>query len=408
MKIAFINPIYGLPIPATMGGAVEELMTILLNEHEKSDSEHKFYFVQPKISKANREFICNKKFSKTELVFVKYNKLVTKFQKLIGKCLKLIKIKKQLPYYFALDYHKKAFKEVVKINPDLIIFENNFDANVKNYIKHFGKEKLYYHVHVQDENKIDVDKYVAGIIGVSDFIKNDYEKYLGKERSTKMNNYVLLNCVNEEKFNKIITQKEKLDLRKKLGFKKDDFVVVYCGRILKKKGVDKLIEAILKTPKNVKLLLIGSYNSIKNEKNEFIDKIEKYVAENPEKIKFTGYIKNQELYRYYGLSDLQVVPSMWEEAAGLVVIEGQLCGLPQIITRSGGMPEYATSETIIIDRNKNLVDDLAKKIISLSTDKEKLLLMKEASLKNAMHYKKEDYYNNFIEIIEDISKKIKK
>ena len=39
-------------------------------------------------------------------------------------------------------------------------------------------------------------------------------------------------------------------------------------------------------------------------------------------------------------ADAFVCPSRWAEAAGLVNIEAQACGLPVLASRIGGIPEY--------------------------------------------------------------------
>ena len=67
-----------------------------------------------------------------------------------------------------------------------------------------------------------------------------------------------------------------------------------------------------------------------------------------------GYINNDELYKYYQIADMQAVPSMWEEAAGLVAIEGMASGLPLVVTRSGGMVEYVDEKcALTVDKEKN-------------------------------------------------------
>lgn len=58
-KIVFLNPSYGLPVPSIMGGAVEELETLLLKQNEKFASEYKFYFVQKALDKKISTLIKN-------------------------------------------------------------------------------------------------------------------------------------------------------------------------------------------------------------------------------------------------------------------------------------------------------------------------------------------------------------
>lgn len=81
----------------------------------------------------------------------------------------------------------------------------------------------------------------------------------------------------------------------------------------------------------------------------------------PEQIRNLGYIPNNALYRYYQASDLQVIPSLWKETAGIVAIEGMLSGLPLIVTRSGGMVEYVDETCAkILERDDRLVENLKK------------------------------------------------
>jgi glycosyltransferase involved in cell wall biosynthesis len=43
---------------------------------------------------------------------------------------------------------------------------------------------------------------------------------------------------------------------------------------------------------------------------------------------------------YLQAADVFVCPSLWAEAAGLVNLEAQACGLPVVASRIGGIPEY--------------------------------------------------------------------
>lgn len=69
---------------------------------------------------------------------------------------------------------------------------------------------------------------------------------------------------------------------------------------------------------------------------------------------------------------MQVVPSIWQEGAGLVAVEGMAAGLPLIITQSGGMVEYVNSDAAIqVPIDKELPHNLALNIKLLANDKQK-------------------------------------
>lgn len=399
-KIVFMMPFYMLPLPSTMGGGVEELMTLLLNEHEKQENpEYKFYFVNKKIYGKNAKFQTDCTYKNSEVINIKYNRFFNTIIRLINKGLKILKIKKR----FQTIYYKKAFNLIKKLNPDQIIFERDYFADMNKYAKTFGKEKLSFHVHTQVLDKENISEKFGSIITVSKFIADDWKDYLNGK---PMNYHVLPNCVNEDRFNKKLSSKERNEIRTNLGFDKNDFVVLFCGRIHKDKGIDKLIDAIIPMDKQVKLLIVGSVSAADNPKSVFENMIKQKVRENPERIKFTGYVNNSELYKIYQSSDIQIVPSVWEEAAGLVVIEGQHSGLPQIVTQSGGMVEFANPEgTIIVEKENNLVENLTSEINKLKNDSELRANMSESNKKHAQKFDKVSYYKNFLKIAEKITRK---
>jgi len=51
----------------------------------------------------------------------------------------------------------------------------------------------------------------------------------------------------------------------------------------------------------------------------------------------------------YARTRLLLVPSMWEEAFGRVVIEAQSCGIPVLVSRRGGLPEAVGDDSMVID-----------------------------------------------------------
>ena len=86
-----------------------------------------------------------------------------------------------------------------------------------------------------------------------------------------------------------------------------------------------------------------------------------------DKVVFTGFIHNKQLPMIHSIADIAVVPSIYDEPAGLVVIEALASGLPLIITDSGGMPEYINNEcdtSIVFLHGWGLSGDSFDKIIS--------------------------------------------
>ena len=230
----------------------------------------------------------------------------------------------------------------------------------------------------------------------SEFVVREYEKAC----QIPVDTHILRNAIDVDKFNKSISEEERKRLRKKLGLQEEDFVVLYVGRLIQVKGILELMQAVLSIhDKHVKLLCIGSANFGKWTFSSYEGKVKKLAKNNSDRIIFTGYIDNQDLYKYSLLADVQCVPSLWEEAAGLVVIEAMAEGIPTIVTNSGGMIEYIDKETSLVIERENIVENLRRAICHL---KESPNVRKQMSAKSKIHSQRYDetgYYMNFVETI---------
>lgn len=112
--------------------------------------------------------------------------------------------------------------------------------------------------------------------------------------------------------------------RKHFGFREDQCVFGFAGRITGDKGINELVHAFekLSFEKN-KLLLIGSIESDGLEAST-LTKIE----ENPN---ITIHLFVTDIERYYAAMDVLVLPS-YREGFGNIVIEAQAMGVPVIVT----------------------------------------------------------------------------
>lgn len=98
-----------------------------------------------------------------------------------------------------------------------------------------------------------------------------------------------------------------------------EIIFAFVGQLIERKGIKELIEVFQKlNSKRVGLLIIGD-GPEKNNIREYIQK------KNIENIYIVGFVQKNEIFKYYTLADILLVPSH-EEVWGLVVNEGLACG----------------------------------------------------------------------------------
>ncbi|GLB28318.1 glycosyl transferase [Lacrimispora amygdalina] len=106
---------------------------------------------------------------------------------------------------------------------------------------------------------------------------------------------------------------------------------MYAGRLVYFKGIEHMIRAFESMQyKDCELYICGN--------GEMEEYVKKCAAQNP-RIVFCGKLDNERLAEKYKESDILIVPSVWPEPFGRVLIEGNKYGLPVIAGRCGGMPE---------------------------------------------------------------------
>ena len=145
--------------------------------------------------------------------------------------------------------------------------------------------------------------------------------------------------------------------------------------------------------------MIGSSNFSDNTKTEYVQKLEKEIEPIKDRVIFTGYIDNSELYKYYNLGNIVVIPTIVEDAAPLTTIEALSCGKPLLVTRSGGIPEYVNNKNaIIVEKDKKLVNHLTEKIEFMLNNPEKLKLMSDEAIKFSKKMNLDNFYEEFCNI----------
>lgn len=174
------------------------------------------------------------------------------------------------------------------------------------------KEKLYYST-------------VDHIISLSDYMQEvlykDYELDISK-----------ITVIPNGLTNMAEKTTNKEHLRKKWHLSLEEKIILFAGRIDEIKGVRFLIKAffkILKIEPDCRLIIAGSGNY------DLLFQESKAICA---KITFTGLLEKNELYEFYQMADIGVIPSLFEPF-GYVAVEMMMHKLPIVATATSGLNE---------------------------------------------------------------------
>lgn len=113
---------------------------------------------------------------------------------------------------------------------------------------------------------------------------------------------------------------------------KSENYLLWIGRIVPEKGLEKAIEVAIKV--NMPLKIIGSIA----DEGYFNDKI-KTEIEKYKNIEYLGEKSGQELVELYQKAKIFLFPIDWEEPFGLVLVEAMACGTPVVAYNRGAVAE---------------------------------------------------------------------
>ncbi|QIB74227.1 glycosyltransferase family 4 protein [Halogeometricum borinquense] len=165
----------------------------------------------------------------------------------------------------------------------------------------------------------------------------------------------------------------------------EDFVVLTVARLVKRKGIDDLVEAV-SSMSNVTLLVAGD-----GEERRALE--QQVPPEAEDRVKFLGQVPHGQLPDLYERSDVFCLPSVYLrdqgdiEGLGLVFLEAQKFGLPVIGTRSGGIPEALADGRTGFLVNERSPDEIQRRIAELRDQREKYQEFSE----NALSFAEEQF-----------------
>jgi len=241
------------------------------------------------------------------------------------------------------------------------------------------KKKLYL-------SKLSRIKYV---IAVSNYIKERFQKNFEYPEDRIV---VLLNSADTEFFTPI--KRNRKFLREKFGILEDDFVFLFSGRIIERKGLRLAIKAFLdiaETNDHVWLLVAGAspkHFGLGAKTEQSIRKTERITSElrvSHPRIIYMGPVNMQAMPLYYASSDALIVPSTWEDPCPLNCAEAQASGVPVLGTARGGIPDSVIHEqTGLICQPA--VKDIRRNMVRLIEDRNLVKSLSKNARKRAVEH----------------------
>lgn len=273
-------------------------------------------------------------------------------------------------------------KAIKNIESDYIITTREFHSKLvgkyakKNIVK-IATEHNYHNNDVKYVNKL--------LKSVANFnflvvVSNELKEYYNKLSKTKV--VYIPNTID-------FIPKEKSKLNKNN--------IVAVGRFSKEKGFVDLIDVFKLVNNEIddsKLYLIGDGNQMPLIK----EKIDNYGLNG--KVILTGFLSQSEIKNFYLESKLYVMTS-YTESFGLVLIEAMSYGLPCVaFDCASGAREIINENNgvLISDRNSQ---DMAKEIIKLFKDSERLKKLAAQTLNTCKKYSMDEVKQKWMNLLED-------
>lgn len=383
MKIAIITPgVNNLPIPAVNGGAVENLITSFIEQNELVGN----HFITVYSSWSKDAELSARAFKKTNFIFVRTDTIFYRISKFVRYIIRrFFKVRVCNAFVAKISIKNSDY--------DAVVIENRPD-----YGEYFQNiENLYLHLH----NDIKIPKELIcsfkKIITVSNFISE-----IVKKNHPAANVNTLYNGIDVKKFTDVKFSKFAESFRDKFEISENTFVILYTGRITPQKGVKELVEAYSRLKSNPKLVLVIAGSSVfgKTKIDDYRKSLISLAKTSSNRVVFTGYIPYEVLPEVYSLSNLIVIPSVWDDPSPLTVYESLATGKQVIVTNSGGIPEIVNkSNAKVVNRENNLIDNLASFMQqAIDSNKDNI---DEQNILIASQYTNENYYNNFINLLTD-------
>ncbi len=215
--------------------------------------------------------------------------------------------------------------------------------------------------------------------------KKIYDVYKDKYKFKRDVNIIPTGLEIEKFYKENFDIKEVNKIKEKYKINKNDFVLLFVGRIGKEKNIDLLINNMVD---NTKLVIVGD--------GPDIDFYKELVKQNKveDKVIFVGKIPYNEIPIYYQLGDIFVTAST-SETQGLTVIEALASSLPVLAIDDDSFRSVINDENGFLFKNEEEYKEILNKIVK---DKNIIKEKSEKARESSKNYSSETFALRVLEV----------
>jgi glycosyltransferase involved in cell wall biosynthesis len=246
--------------------------------------------------------------------------------------------------------------------------------NVPVYVEIGESNFLFYEQFLTKEEIKSYLKRCAGIIAVS---QGNF-KIIRDRYGISENLYLLENGVNTERFVPV----DKNIARKQLGLPVDDFIIIFVGGFIERKGPLRVLRAVEKV-RGIKAIFIGRGPQIPS----------------GDRVLMACPMPNENLPTILSACDAFVLPSL-AEGLSVAILEAAACGLPLIISDKDFNRAFIDDESALFV-DPCCVDDIARAISMLNRDKDLRNSLSQKSRRIAESHSLKERVKKLFELVEN-------
>lgn len=166
----------------------------------------------------------------------------------------------------------------------------------------------------------------------------------------------------------------------------------YLGRLDPAKGVEKMLAAARKLPDGEWSLLVAGSG-----REQYTTRLRQYFIS--PRIQYLGHMEPNDFFRRI---DALIVPSLWNEPMGRVILEAYSYGVPVVAARRGGIAEIVEEGRTGFLYDPEETGGLAQAVRKFIEHPERARAMRPACLAKATEFLPEKIVKQFLEICERV------